>query len=355
MTQRKLPPCPSKGQRNSNIELYRIIATFTVLIVHFNGWFVGGMPEKFDISNPSAFRIGQMIIEAATCICVNMFILISGYFRIKLRLISLVSLLIKLLFIFIPFYVVFAFLQRDFQWGGLFYQFRVITRAGWFIQCYVMLMFFSPVLNAFVEKYGNRILIWTIILVFIEFWFGCIMSVQIGKEDIFAINEGYSVIHFVLMYMIGRCISLNQDAMKKLKARFWILAWIVCTLLICIMHVMGLKFVWDYSNPLVIISSVCSFVPFLFYSFYNGIVNWVGKSTLYVYIIHSDTPLVHELMRLDNQILADHSYISYLTFISGIIILVFCGCIIYDKLVSLFITPLIKQISLYLYGKFEYE
>lgn len=33
----------AKKERNSSIELYRIIATFTVLIVHFNGWFVDGM------------------------------------------------------------------------------------------------------------------------------------------------------------------------------------------------------------------------------------------------------------------------------------------------------------------------
>lgn len=32
-------------QRNSSVELFRIIATFLVLIVHFNGWFVG-IPEN---------------------------------------------------------------------------------------------------------------------------------------------------------------------------------------------------------------------------------------------------------------------------------------------------------------------
>lgn len=35
-----------RQQRNSSIELFRILATFLVLIVHWNGWFVGGMPEK---------------------------------------------------------------------------------------------------------------------------------------------------------------------------------------------------------------------------------------------------------------------------------------------------------------------
>ena len=31
-----------KGQRNSSVELFRILATFLVLIVHLNGWMAGG-------------------------------------------------------------------------------------------------------------------------------------------------------------------------------------------------------------------------------------------------------------------------------------------------------------------------
>ena len=78
------------GTRNSSLEFYRIIATFTVLVVHFNGWFVD-IPERFDFSHIALSRIGQMIIEAATIICVNMFVLISGYFGIKLRLSSVIK------------------------------------------------------------------------------------------------------------------------------------------------------------------------------------------------------------------------------------------------------------------------
>ena len=86
--------------RNSSIELYRIIATFAVLIVHFNGWFLGDWPlPAYDISNPTLFRTGQMIISAAVIICVNMFVIISGYFGIRLKLSSILKLLIYLVLI----------------------------------------------------------------------------------------------------------------------------------------------------------------------------------------------------------------------------------------------------------------
>ena len=98
-------PLSMMKERNSSVELYRIIATFTVLIVHFNGWFVGGM-RGFDFYNPTLYGAGQMIIEASTIICVNMFLIISGYFGIRLKLISVIRLCLLLVLIYVPFYVV---------------------------------------------------------------------------------------------------------------------------------------------------------------------------------------------------------------------------------------------------------
>lgn len=103
-------------KRNSSIELYRIIATFTVLIVHFNGWFVGGM-RGFDYHQPTLSGAGQMIIEALTCICVNMFLIISGYFGIRLKFTSVIRLCLLLALIYIPFYIVDVLLG-----GGVFCQ-----------------------------------------------------------------------------------------------------------------------------------------------------------------------------------------------------------------------------------------
>ena len=76
--------------RNSSIELFRIIAMLLVLIVHCNGWLVGGIPDSFDEKNISTFRISQAIIQSFSCTCVNMFILISGYFGLKFKLKSII-------------------------------------------------------------------------------------------------------------------------------------------------------------------------------------------------------------------------------------------------------------------------
>ena len=92
-------------ERNSSVELYRIIATFAVLIFHFNGWLVGGMPKYFDIDNLSTFRVTQAVIESCSCICVNMFLVISGYFGLHLKFQSVLRICLLLLSVHVPFYI----------------------------------------------------------------------------------------------------------------------------------------------------------------------------------------------------------------------------------------------------------
>lgn len=91
--------------RNSSIEVYRILATFSVLLAHFNGWFIGGI-EPFNVHSISTFAIGQLSIASICACCVNCFLLISGYFGINLRFYSVAKFLIQLIGIFLPLYII---------------------------------------------------------------------------------------------------------------------------------------------------------------------------------------------------------------------------------------------------------
>lgn len=315
----------SRPQRNSSIELYRIIATFTVLIVHFNGWFVGDWPlPAYDISNPTLFRTGQMIISAAVIICVNMFVIISGYFGIRLKLSSILKLCIYLVLIYVPLYFVKCISDHSFSIFTLLERFLVISYAGYFIQCYFMLMMLSPVLNAFIDKYGRNCLKWVLVFWGLEFWFGCIMEVEeLGY------NHGFSVIHFVLMYMIARCIKLYEDDIKKIKPLIWIIGYILSTVVIIVSHIVGIKWCWDYSNPVVVLSAVCSFLPFLYKTYFNKTINMIASGTLAVYIIHVTNRIRNTLEMMDSKLLETNSYPMYLIHIFGVILIVFIGSVIY--------------------------
>ena len=315
-------------QRNSSIELYRIIATFAVLIVHFNGWFLGDWPlPAYDINNPTLFRTGQMIISALSIICVNMFVIISGYFGIRLKLSSILKLIIYLALIYVPLYIVKCFSDNEFVLTDFIERCFVISYAGYFIQCYFMLMILSPVINAFIEKFGRDSLKWVLLFWGLEFWFDCIMEVEeLGY------NRGYSVIHFVLMYMIARCIKLYEDDIKRIQRWVWVLGYLLSTIVIVFSFVVGIKWCWYYSNPIVVFSSVCTFLPFLYKTYYNKLINWIASGTLAVYIIHVTYYIRSFLQRVDCYLLETNDYPMYLIKIIVVILIFFvvsvlCGVV----------------------------
>lgn len=334
-------------ERNSSIELYRIIATFAVLVFHFNGWLVGGMPKHFDIDHISTYRVSQAIIESCSCICVNMFLLISGYFGIHLKIQSVLRICLLLLFILVPFYIYDCLIfDKTFLFKEFVRKFLVISSGGYFIQCYFMLMLFSPLLNAFIEKYsrkkGASIVL---ILVLAEFWFDCITH-----TDYMGFRHGFSVLHFMIVYLVARYVYLYKQELLKYKKIYWISAYFICTFIILLMYIGGINYIWQYSNPIIILSTICSFIPFIYSSFYDKWINWVSSSTLAVYIIHVNNPFYGFLVEYDTFILAHYQYSTYLVLAALGIICVFIISIMYDKIRSIITNPILDYV-MYLYNK----
>lgn len=336
-------------KRNSSVELYRIIATFTVIITHFNGWFVGGVPSFQGFDSLTITQFGQMVIESATCICVNMFLLISGYFSLHLKFSSIVKLVSLLLCISFPFYIFSCVFYGTYSLKSLLGCFFVISRFGYFIQSYFMLLFFSPVINSFIEKYSKRaILIWTLFFLLIEFWFGCIM-----EKDSFGFQKGYSVIHFVFMYFVGRCIYSYKSTLLLQKYQFWGWGFCISTIIILMMHILNINFSHNYSNPIVVISSVCTFVPFLYFNYFNKTINWIASATLPVYVIQVVSPVNELLILIDNYLLSHYYYFIYLIMSAFVIVLYFSFCVLYGKACDLVINPLLRRINDVIGSKYD--
>ncbi len=329
----------TKTNRNSSIELYRIIAILAVFVAHWNGWFVGGIPS-FDSNALSLFRVSQVTICAMTSMCVNMFILISGYFGLKLKVESFVKLYLILLAAYVPCYIVTAFLINDFKIGDFIFQFFVFSRGGYFIQCYALLIFVSPLLNMFVENGGRKyVLRWVIALVIIEFWFDCIMNIsELG------ISHGYSPFHFVTMYLIGRCVFFNKQFLVSIETFKWIASYVVMVVVILILYMCGISWYHEYSNPLVIACAICTFVPFLKKTFYNKHINWIAGSSLMVYVLQVTVPTQTALIRIDNYLLANYSYPIYFALSIVFIMLSFLLFVFYDKIAHYIVDPIMIKI-----------
>lgn len=279
------------------------------------------------IDDASTWKYCQIGIEAMTCTCVNMFILITGYFGLRIKIRTIADMILLLLSIKIPFYLAMVAHGSTFSISGFLSQFLAVSNAGYFVEDYLMLMFFSPVLNSFIERYGKKILPWVLTFVAIEFYFE-----EIRHDADLQINRGYSLIHFVLMYFVGRCIYLYREPLKEIASLKYVAGYLVCSLIISLWYMFLDDTAFDYSNPIVILSSACIFIPFLKHSFHNKAVNWVAKSMFCVYIFHTSYPVVELLRKFDQYSLNAFSYPTY--WLTGLCALaaVFTVALLYDKL-----------------------
>ncbi len=106
--------------RQSNFEMLRIVAMFMVLVLHVDS-LANGRPAPEDISSapfPSFLRI---MFEVMCVGCVDLFVLISGWFGIKANRRSLGAFVFQVVFVF---YIVaascwlFGGYVPDYQGGG---------------------------------------------------------------------------------------------------------------------------------------------------------------------------------------------------------------------------------------------
>lgn len=316
--------------RNSSVELFRIIATFLVLIVHFNGWFVG-MPDKFgDFTFPN---LSQDLIEALSCTCVNCFLVITGWYGMTFKWKHLWTIYSIIVWIYVPCYILRSTLEHNFSIIHLLWNFVAIGQESYYVQCYLMLLFLSPVLNSFIQKYGRKILPYSL-----AFWCIEIALDWILQNKCLGFAHGYMLTHFVLMYLLGQTAFLYKEEIHRIFTPLrCVAAYITGMLIIAGLHlIIPAQICFAYTNPLNILMSFSLFFIFEHRTFYNKAINWISSSTLAVYVLHSTTPPLNWLWDWDNFALTNYTYPIYLALMALTIIGVFIVSVLYDKIRLLF-------------------
>lgn len=334
-------------QRDSNIELLRIIATVFILILHCNGWF---LQEWGGISTWSAdrgFLVGltRASIQSITCIGVNLFVLISGFYAIKPKMKSILNLFSILVFFYVGSYLLNVHLSDiTFTWKHLIKNICAFSRQNWFIQCYLFLMLLSPILNSFVEKCTKQSLLKYIgVFLLCSFYFG-----NIHTSTYFYFNNGYSVTTFMLIYLIGRYLKLygleNFGSLSKTK----LLVYYTISLLpiVAILMFSNNSARWlGYNSPLLIISSVLFFLLFTKITVRSKFINIIGASCLSVYILHTCAPIMGWFVEYDIYIFNNYPFILYLLLMLGGCLGIFLMAILLDKIRKLIANPVLILID----------
>lgn len=281
-------------------------------------------------------------------VAVVCFVLISGYFGIKLSLKKLSSFLCQVLFYNVLAYVAYTFFVGDFTVKGLLHSFMPFTHNQdlWFVRTYLYLLLLSPILNSYLqitppEKYKIMLLI----LIFISVYLGI-------KSDDISLKEGKNITNFILIYFIGHGLKNNAIGINCS-----LIMSIVIFFLFNMVFLLGYNMTfghsaarciytwgWGYNSPLLIINAILLFGIFIKIKIHSKVILSVAKSVFPIYLIHSNFnvqkilwPFVENNFRIDNILFRN------MICAMGIMLL----CIAIDKCIS----PLYSQISNYLTRK----
>lgn len=319
--------------RVSNFELLRIIAMVMVLILHAD--FVAlGNPDSVEIQRYPIVSVIRIFFEVTSIVAVNVFVLISGWFSIKVSIKGFCKFSFQTLFFSIGIYLIMLLLgMTELSPKGIASCFAITQASSyWFIPAYICLYLLSPVLNKFIESTDKRTFLYVLITFFV---FQTIYGF-LGNSAGFLV-KGYSTMSFIGLYLLAaffrkyKCL-LNYS--KVLDIVGYGVMSLILTLIYLISVLKHISFVSDrlfvYSNPLIICLSVLLFSFFNKVRLNSKIINKVGNSCYAVYLLHCNPNMFQVYVDSVRNVVL-HQTLSEFLHVLGIIGLWFVSAIILDQ------------------------
>lgn len=324
-------------ERNSNLELYRIIIMLLIVAHHYvvnSG--LGDIIGKEPLSTHSIFFY---LFGAWGKTGINCFLMITGYFMCKSQITwrKFLKLLFEVEFYKITIYAI--FLLSGYETFSVFGCIKSIIpmldiKDG-FVSCFLAFYLCIPFLNILISNMDKKQHGLLILLCFFIYTLH-------GTLPMMSVSMNY-VSWFCVVYFIASYIRLYPS--KKLNNANWGGYSLLCILVSAISivlilwintqmgrHISPYRLVSDSNALMALLTSICSFMLFKDLKIpYNRFINAVGASTFGVLLIHanSDTmrrwlwkDVVNSTGHYDTDFFWLHAFIS--------ILIIFFACIIID-------------------------
>ena len=342
-------------QRDSGIELMRIIAMLMVVGLHalLYGDYLEAVSSYNGVIKDSAYLI--RIIFAP---CVNMFVIISGYFMVTssfdlkktckrtfsvYKIIFFYSVVLSVLVLILgpQYYTVNGVTENPVN--IIVRMFIPVSSSQWyFFTSYIFMCLLAPFLNIVLQKLTKRQYLFLILVIgfflSICLTLACIKPlsdwIHISYHE--ALKEGKSVFWFLYIYTLGGYVRLHVKPQPKPRFRYLLIA-AICAAIGFTLYITAQKSLTygrvyiDYVNPLIIIFAVCMLLFFRDLHFHSKIVNTIASATIGVYAIHEFKFLREPIWSLFDLNHRDFSNIwKDLFMFAGMTLAVFFGCILCD-------------------------
>lgn len=320
-------------ERNSNIELFRIIVMLLIVAHHYVLGY-GHTLRDNELTAQSWFLYFYGMWGKTG---INCFVLITGYFMCKsdITLRKFLKLLLEIEFYTVAVYLIFS------MTGYIDFNPARVMRILWpvnnvnsgFVSGFLLYYLFIPFLNIFVRNITrNQHLVMICLSLFVYSFLAKIPEVG---GVIISVNylTWFSIIHVIASY-IRLYPMRNEDC-----TRFWIVATIV-SISIAIFSVVAVRLtgmgayylVSDSNAPFALSTAFCSFMLFKSMKIpHSKFVNTIAASTFGVLLIHANGHTMRQWLWVDtlqNASIFGTSYLYAHALLS--VILVFCICALID-------------------------
>lgn len=283
-------------QRDSNIELYRIIAMLLIVAHHFS--LHSGMIE---MANKMPSTINALFVNVFGMwgkIGINCYLMITGYYMCT----SNISLRKWLkLVCWVWFYN--ALLNALFMASGYVeYSIHTLLRAllpisrvgSQFASTFIIFYLFIPFLNVLIKSMSKRVYQWLLLLVALVFVF-------LPYFPVYVISLNY-LSWFVCVYFYAAYIRIHIQETTKSK-QFWRIVAIICIILSVVSVVVGsctglwspCYLVMDSNALLALPTAIATFMYMKHVRLgQNKIINTIAASCFGVLLIHDNSEIMHQ-------------------------------------------------------------
>lgn len=266
-------------QRQSNFELLRLFCMLMVLVCHANGYV-----NEADLSGSTG--VVRLLINQFCLVCVNVFVMISGWFGVNASWKGAFKLWFQVLYVtaFCVVVALFAGIPISFKADVLSYVF--LGSGYWFVVSYLILYALAPVLNSFAATTSRQTFQGVLFAWFLaEFAYGFL-----GGQGYF--DRGFSPLFFIGLYLLARYVRLYPERVFTFKGGTDISIYTAACLLSALLFWFGYKWFGkgfhlnQYDSPLAIIASLYFLLAFSKMHFSKTWINWMASSAFAIYLIH---------------------------------------------------------------------
>lgn len=324
--------------KNSNIEVLKIICMINIIIHHSFAHSI----LQIDLSNINFIIL--YVINIFGKISNNIFILITGYFMInkKIKPMHIVKIVLETWFYSYAILIISALVFKKINIDDVINSLvPILSNSEWFVTDYILLYLSIPIINKMIKIINEKE--YKYIISFCVIVFSILPTIKL--------LEGYfsSYIWFIILYLIGGYLRINNDSCKELIEKSNILAPLLGIVIIGIM-ISGIKFrlmTIELNNFVFLIFSISVFGIFIKReSFSNKIINSISSSVLGIYLIHDNVILrkkIWEFFDINTHLKSETFFLYEIM----VVITIFFICLVIDQIrIHLIEKPVLKKIDI---------